>query len=259
LYGCLWNWESSAKGRFNVAAQQKRPAASPRERAVARGNRWIGGKFGGEESPFGIDVSGLRSLLRLTPEERLTRKVNAARFAAQGRAVRSDLIPPVPVADPRHALCALASAGVRFVLIGGWAGTLHGSNYATDTIEILVEPSSANHERLDKALRTFAVQPGTDSLSTSAGPGGRRPGGSETSAPFVCRDSLPNGASYSEMHGRATIMDVGHCQVAVASLDDLVDIQQRGQEPSDRILLEDLRELRALLREGMGPAGISRT
>jgi hypothetical protein len=236
-----------------VAAQHQHPAASPRERAIERGNHWVGGKFGGEESRFGIDVSGLRSLLRLTPEERLTRKLDAVRFAAQGRAVGPDLFPPVPVVDPRCALCALASAGVHFVLIGGWAGTLHGSNYATDTLELLVEPSPANHERLVEALRTFAIQPGTEDSSASASLGGQGTGGAETSAPFAGRDSLPNGAGYSEVHGRATTMDVGLCQVAVASLEDLIDIQRRSQEPSDRILLEDLRELRVLTSKSSPP------
>ena len=50
---------------------------------------------------------------------------------------------------------ALADAGVEFVIIGGFAGVLHGSAYITNDLEICYSPRRENLRRLASALAPF--------------------------------------------------------------------------------------------------------
>jgi hypothetical protein len=50
-------------------------------------------------------------------------------------------------------LCrSLNEAGVRYILIGGFAVVLHGYTRATKDIDLLIDPSKENVQRLKKAL-----------------------------------------------------------------------------------------------------------
>jgi predicted nucleotidyltransferase len=53
------------------------------------------------------------------------------------------------------ALKALSERGVNFVIIGGYAATLHGSAYLTRDLDICYERTPENMERLASALRPF--------------------------------------------------------------------------------------------------------
>jgi len=52
-------------------------------------------------------------------------------------------------------LKALSERGVNFVVIGGYAATLHGSAYLTRDLDICYERTPENMERLVSALRPF--------------------------------------------------------------------------------------------------------
>ncbi|MEX2534474.1 MAG: nucleotidyl transferase AbiEii/AbiGii toxin family protein [Trueperaceae bacterium] len=56
-------------------------------------------------------------------------------------------------------LRALADADVRYVLIGGLALNLHGLVRATEDIDLLLEASEENVERLRRALRSIYDDP----------------------------------------------------------------------------------------------------
>ena len=53
------------------------------------------------------------------------------------------------------ALKALAKCGVKFVVIGGYAATLHGSAYLTRDLDICYERTPENMKRLVAALRSY--------------------------------------------------------------------------------------------------------
>src|SRR5579859_2660197 len=53
------------------------------------------------------------------------------------------------------ALKALSERGVNFVVIGGYAATLHGSAYLTRDLDICYERTPENMERLVSALRPY--------------------------------------------------------------------------------------------------------
>jgi predicted nucleotidyltransferase len=54
-------------------------------------------------------------------------------------------------------LIELSDAEVEFLLVGGWAVILHGHVRATDDMDILVRPSTANSERVFTALEAFGA------------------------------------------------------------------------------------------------------
>lgn len=62
----------------------------------------------------------------------------------------------MPEEDVRDFLTALSAAGVRHVVVGAHALAAHGCVRATEDIDILVEPSRPNAERLAIAIKEFA-------------------------------------------------------------------------------------------------------
>ena len=75
--------------------------------------------------------------------------------------------PRIPVLDDLLLLCRLLNdAGAQYIVIGGWAIIQHGFGRATGDIDLLVDSSPANFEKLKKAMLALPdgaireVQPG---------------------------------------------------------------------------------------------------
>jgi hypothetical protein len=64
-------------------------------------------------------------------------------------------------------LQALSDAEVRYVLIGGLALNLHGLVRATEDVDLLVDPSEQNLERLRRALRSIYDDPNIGLIAAS--------------------------------------------------------------------------------------------
>lgn len=58
--------------------------------------------------------------------------------------------------DIRDFLTALSAAGVRHVVVGAYALAAHGHVRATGDIDVLIEPTPTNAQRLAAAVRDFA-------------------------------------------------------------------------------------------------------
>jgi hypothetical protein len=156
-----------------------------------------------------------------------------------------------PEFDPKVALDALTDSAVRFVLIGGLAGNVHGSDSVTTDLDICHARDRINLERLASALRelharlrgappdvpflldaatleagdsfTFVTDAGSvDCLGTPAGTKGY--------------DSLEPNALEASVHG---------VRIMVAALDDLIRMKRAAGRPKDRAELEILGALRA--------------
>jgi hypothetical protein len=56
-------------------------------------------------------------------------------------------------ADLEKVLSALVPAGVKFIVIGGWAAALHGSARSTIDVEVAYDPSRTNIQALVAALQ----------------------------------------------------------------------------------------------------------
>jgi hypothetical protein len=155
------------------------------------------------------------------------------------------------VFDPLPTLGVLVRQGVRFVLIGGFGGRLHGSNLITNDLDICYERGDENLKRLAAALRelhaelrgasrglpfileaktlrmgdhfTFATAAGAlDCLGSPAG--------------IKSYEALERNAIHVELEGRLSIM--------VASLDDLIRMKLAAGRHKDLEAAETLGALR---------------
>lgn len=63
---------------------------------------------------------------------------------------------------PEKLLEVLARHGVRHVLIGGFAGVIHGSPYVTTDVDVVPDPAAENLARLTAALDESHARVWTD-------------------------------------------------------------------------------------------------
>ena len=74
--------------------------------------------------------------------------------------------------DPRSICRALNDAGVRYVIVGGFATVIHGSPLPTADVDVVPRRDADNFQRLARALTALGARLRT---SCPAGPGGRPP------------------------------------------------------------------------------------
>ena len=162
--------------------------------------------------------------------------------------------------QPAEILAALERHGVRYVVIGGLAATLHGSPIMTTDADICPARERDNLERLAKALVELRAR-----IRTSGVPEGLA---------FACDATflslidvilnlttkfgdldltfIPSGTSgFPDLDRHAVPMSLMGRPVAVASLADVIRSKEAANRPKDQIALPTLR----LLLERMNARG----
>ncbi len=154
--------------------------------------------------------------------------------------------------DPAEILRILAQHEVRFVVVGGIAGALHGSTTLTADLDILYDRNGDNVERLASALSALravrrdlpdgvvapvdarALKNGTNFLlSTRYGD-------------LDCIGETPSGRfTYAQVAPTAERVRVGRTEIAVVALDELIRMKRATGRTKDRIEVETLTALRA--------------
>jgi hypothetical protein len=150
--------------------------------------------------------------------------------------------------------------GVRYVVIGGLAGILHGSPQVTFDADICPERNNANLERLAAALREMGAR-----VRTSEVPAG---------LPFACDAAFlarlemlnlvtvfgdldlsfqPSGTGgFVDLVTRAESMRVKEWDVQVAALEDVIRSKEAAARPKDQRSLPVLRQLLEEIRARRG-------
>lgn len=163
--------------------------------------------------------------------------------------------PGAPGYDPLAALKVLREHRVRFVVIGGVAGNLHGSTRVTNDLDICYARDEANLERLVEALGT--INP--------------RLRGVDDEVPFILDEKTirmgdhftfvtdlgdldilgtPRGVKgFEELYRAGQDMDLGDLTVRAASIDDLIAMKRAAGRPQDLADIETLGALREELEE----------
>jgi len=164
------------------------------------------------------------------------------------------------VFDPLRILAVLARHEVRYVLIGGTAGRLHGSPLLTEDVDLVPALDPGNLAALAAALRELGARLAAEGVegglpipldeNTFASP----LMGFETAAGAidVAREAVGRGG-FEELRARAVLFEIAGVRVLVAALDDIIGSKEAADRAKDRADLEVLRELRVELeRRGLG-------
>jgi hypothetical protein len=152
--------------------------------------------------------------------------------------------------DPLLALRTLVERGVRFVLIGGFAGALRGSPMITGDLDICYARDADNVEALAVALgdlgATLRGAPADvpiilDARTLKAGDHFTF---STSAGPLDCLGTPSGTAGFEDLDVAATTEDVDGLSIRVASIEDLIRMKRAAGRPKDRIAVEWLTALR---------------
>ena len=157
--------------------------------------------------------------------------------------------------DLRRLLTALTGHGVEFIVIGGVAGTLHGSPLVTYDLDVVHRRSPENVARLLAALEELGAY--------YRHQGGRRlvPGPTHLESPghqLLRTDAgrldllgEVGGKRYDDLLGDSEPIGIEDMTVHVVRLETLIGLKELAGRDKDRWALSTLR---ALLRERGGEA-----
>ena len=156
-----------------------------------------------------------------------------------------------PEFRPEPILRTLLEHGVEFIVIGGFAATLHGSAYVTFDIDIVPKRDDDNLARLSAALRAINAriwtQPEPTGLPFDHDAASLR----DVEILNLVTDygrfditSVPAGTrGYEDLRRDAVRMQIDDLDVVVASLADVVRSKEAANRPKDHLALPTLRRL----------------
>jgi hypothetical protein len=156
-----------------------------------------------------------------------------------------------PALDPSGLLGVLVQNDVHFVVIGGVAGTLHGSTTLTADLDILFERDASNLDRLAKVLvELHAVRRDLpDGVKAPIDARALRNGtmfllSTDLGELDCIAETASGGFTYEQIVPTAERMRIGReLVVLVAALDELIRMKRATGRPKDRIEVETLAAL----------------
>ncbi|MDP9225472.1 MAG: hypothetical protein M3P18_16845 [Actinomycetota bacterium] len=155
-----------------------------------------------------------------------------------------------PRFDPLGALRTFTEHGVRFVLIGGFAGALRGSPVLTGDIDICYARDDANLQALAAALEELgarlrgAPEDIPFRLDAATLKAGDHFTFSTNSGPIDCLGMPAGTDGFADLDASATEEDLDGLTVGVASIDDLIRMKLAAGRPQDLIAVEWFSALR---------------
>jgi len=163
-----------------------------------------------------------------------------------------------PVFRPLIVIDALEKHGVQYIIVGGLAGTLLGSDSITHDLDICYRREAANYKALAGALRDLGAQlrGAPEGLPFILDDRTIRNGDCFTFAtdggPFDCLGTPAGTKGYDDLYRSSWTADLGGRTVRVCSLDDLIRMKQAASRIKDRVQLEQLYALKKLIESGAG-------
>jgi hypothetical protein len=121
--------------------------------------------------------------------------------------------------DALRILAGLRAHGVRYVLVGGLAASIHGAPLDTGDVDICVPDDEQNLARLSLALQQLVAQPSAATAEEEHR--------AVFDTPFGRLGCLEDATEFASLDGNATEVTLSHGVVArVASLEDLARLKQ---------------------------------
>lgn len=141
---------------------------------------------------------------------------------------------------------ALNAAGAKYLVIGGVACVLHGYARATTDVDILIERTPENAERILEALATIGYGFARELVPEEIL---ERPIFVIGDDPAVDIFLVAWSVRYEEAVTRSSIVRVDGIAVPLIGLDDLIETKRTGR-PLDTADLEALEEIKRLRSRG---------
>jgi hypothetical protein len=151
---------------------------------------------------------------------------------------------------PVSALAVLLRHKVRFVLIGGYAGRLWGSNSITDDLDICYARDDKNLEALAGALRELGARlRGAPPEIPSIFDAKTLKGGDHFTfrtkfGSLDCLGTPAGSAGYPDLVRGSKEMVIDSLRVPVAALEDVIQMKRVAGRPKDLVEVEILAALR---------------
>lgn len=171
--------------------------------------------------------------------------------------------PNPAIFDPETILTVLARHEVRFVVIGAFAASLHGSPVRTGDADITPASDADNLGRLAAALTELDARirvPGEpDGLAfdrSAEGLSRAQVWNLVTPHGDLDISFVPSGTrGYDDLVRDAVTYEIAGIHVQVASLADVIRSKEAADRPKDRAVLPTLRELLAVIEAGEAADG----
>ncbi len=149
----------------------------------------------------------------------------------------------------------VSKAGIEFVIVGGYAGIVHGCSYVTQDIDICCVFAPDSLLALQKAL--------ADVHPVHRQTGGRKPLEltSESAAQFTnlhldtdlgrldCLSTIEGLGDYDQVKKASELFEVEGMRLDVLTLDALIQTKQALNRPRDRQAVRQLESIRQLRRD----------
>lgn len=157
--------------------------------------------------------------------------------------------------DLERTIRLLSSGGIEFVIVGGIAGSIHGSTQATFDLDLCYARDYANLVRLAELLSPFHPQ------LRGAPPGLPFVWDAETlrhGLNFTLRTDLgdldlfgeiPGVGSFERVRAASVIVKLFNVECAVLSLDGLIVAKRAAGRTKDMLVLPELEALREITPE----------
>lgn len=150
----------------------------------------------------------------------------------------------------------LNKGGVRFVLIGGFAGVVHGCTYVTQDIDICCELSAANLLTLQEALKglhpVHRMTTRRLKLKLTAGSCARFKNLylDTDIGQLDCLGSVQGLGNYDDVEALSEIRDIGGgLRIRVLTIDALIKARRAMNRPRDRQALLQLEAIKKMQKK----------
>jgi hypothetical protein len=151
--------------------------------------------------------------------------------------------------DPIPILRTLADADVDFVVIGGVAGSVHGSAYPTYDLDVAYARDPKNLELMARALQSLGatLRGASPDVAFQLDAKTLERGGNftfETAfGPFDILAYPGGSSSYEHLREDARVIEVEGRRIRVASLDHLIAMKETAGRPKDKLMALEYRVL----------------
>jgi hypothetical protein len=150
----------------------------------------------------------------------------------------------------------LVRAGVDFVIVGGYAGIVHGCTYTTQDVDIACDFSPANLRLLQEAISDLhpvhRMTPGRQPLElTPENAGEFRNLYLDTDLGHLdCLSEIQGIGPYEQVKRASQSIEVEGMQLHVLTIDALIRAKEALHRPRDREALRQLKAIRKLANGG---------